>query len=377
MGKAVINGLAAWLLAIQTSSGLGSYSTSASGNLIPSWGIRVWKRTAAGVETEITAGTPVAVVTRTEDGSGTQLATWTCPQTSLNATDAIKVIIYFRWGEGTWSAIVTFIAEELNASQLDNVVWSVYYWTSRSYDSKNVITTAEYGWGQTGGDRDSRIENFSRTSPVYSSVTITTNYDGDIDSLSNRGKRLSAEGLSIGTYGTDWICRAFIKFLLDSLPSGATIALIRYWCWGHSPGASAHLTDIHPYGGDGYTYDPEPDTGQTLWDRCGAGTQYINDSTLFAGLTGLRVFTLGAQAITDLTNAKASGLNRYSLGVHEEGDNDTNCEIASLEVANPTLEIPSKIEIWYVPVVKKPVRRLKPRGGDARSRLTFSPSLRL
>jgi len=67
-----------------------------------------------------------------------------------------------------------------------------------------------------------------------------------------------------------------------------------------------------------------------LGARCAAGVEYINDSTE-ARSTGTKWFDLGASAITDLNNAIASGLNRYSLGLHEEGDDTLDALFASVD----------------------------------------------
>lgn len=105
-------------------------------------GIRVWKRSSSGVETEITFGTPVAVVTRTVEGTGMQSATWLCPLTSLINTDAILVRIYHKFDiDASWTLELEslsnnpaeFITEQLGASQLDSVTWTVYYWTEYRY----------------------------------------------------------------------------------------------------------------------------------------------------------------------------------------------------------------------------------------------------
>jgi len=136
-----------------------------------SWGIRVWKRTADGVETEITAGEPVAVVSRTASGSGIQSATWTCPQTSLASTDSIIVRVYGRWGTDPWFLIAPwpattppyaeFTTEQLGAQSLDAATWTVYYWTYLTYEPARDITGMRFYWDSSS--YQSRIENFSWT----------------------------------------------------------------------------------------------------------------------------------------------------------------------------------------------------------------------
>lgn len=123
-------------------------------------GIRVWKRTSAPAETEITAGTPVAqVVTVDGDFHTLYSNTWNCPLTTLNSTDSIVVRVYAKFGT-TWYQIglSVFTTEQLGASQLDAATWTVYYYLSFSY----VVATnrATVAFHFDGAD-NSRITNFT------------------------------------------------------------------------------------------------------------------------------------------------------------------------------------------------------------------------
>jgi len=177
-------------------------------------------------------------------------------------------------------------------------------------------------------------------------IEIFPSYDGDI-----RDDDTKDDTSSVLQVGTDTIervvykFRSFIKFPLDQIPAGAEITKVRLKLECTGAGDVAHLLDIHPDGGDGYTYDPEVDTGwATLGARCAAGVEYINDSTE-ARSTGTKWFDLGASAITDLNNAIASGLNRYSLGLHEEGDDTLDALFASVD--HGTVEYRPVLEVTY------------------------------
>ena len=164
-----INGLAAYKLDItQTSSALLVAETYVGDDYVNAyWGIRVSKRTAEGVETEITNGTPQAQVSRVAKSSGIQSANWACPQTPLNLTDSIVVRVYIRLNLFSWVLKATFTTEQLNASQLDPVTWTVYYWTellhSRFWDDGTqwYVSGARFRFGSL--TYNSRIENFSWT----------------------------------------------------------------------------------------------------------------------------------------------------------------------------------------------------------------------
>jgi len=155
-----VNGLTALVLGLTNTATYSRFADSGSDSPRVYWGIRVWKREADGTETEVTAGTPVAVVSRTS-GSGVQSATWDCPQTALNSDDAVVVRVYSRVGSGAWNARATFITEQLGASQLDSATWTVYYYTGYTYNPRWNMFSADFSWGSD--DYPSRIEGFSYT----------------------------------------------------------------------------------------------------------------------------------------------------------------------------------------------------------------------
>jgi len=112
------------------------------------WGIRVFKGSGA----EITAGTPVAVVTRTGAGSGVQSATWSCPLTSLLSTDTVVVRVYGRVSpSAAWFLFIDltyltaeFRTEALGAQSLDAATWTVYYYTYLAYIAAINKTRMQY-----------------------------------------------------------------------------------------------------------------------------------------------------------------------------------------------------------------------------------------
>ena len=152
---------------LSTSNGTGhSYSRDYWNDFPSQLGIRVWKRDNDGTETEITDGSPVAVVdlTNLSDGYNTLSATWDCPTTSLEPTDEIVVRLYVYipkfslWSQLDNQDIVDLLwrTVNLNASQLNASTWTVYYyWYYRSEFDNSFFACGE--------DYPSRIENFSYT----------------------------------------------------------------------------------------------------------------------------------------------------------------------------------------------------------------------
>jgi hypothetical protein len=159
-----VNGLTAYILGTTQSDTPKSVSHQIEG-----WGydngqagIQVWKRNAAGVETEITGGTPVAIVTKAPDAGAIVSATWACPSTSLASTDAIVVRVYIKLeGETTWTLAATFITEQLGAQSLDAATWTVYYYIRVVYDPSSDSTAVNFYWGTA--TYNSRIANFTWT----------------------------------------------------------------------------------------------------------------------------------------------------------------------------------------------------------------------
>jgi hypothetical protein len=133
-------------------------------------GIRVWKRSADGVETEITGGSAVArVLPPLSATPALRSATWNCPQTSLASTDAIVVRVYMCTADGNVATLLAeFITEQLGAGSLDATVWTVYYYVCRAIVETEVVTSFYFG----SSSYPSRIENFTWTPYVPPPVGV-------------------------------------------------------------------------------------------------------------------------------------------------------------------------------------------------------------
>jgi len=127
-------------------------------------GIRVYKRTSAGVQTEITAGTPVAQVNSTL-GTGLMSNTWSCPETSLNTTDSIVVQLWMKDRYGTWNNMGSFQTEQLGATKLNAATWTIYYY------QEVLLYYLRFWFGSS--DYNSHIENFTYTTAVAWTKSVT------------------------------------------------------------------------------------------------------------------------------------------------------------------------------------------------------------
>jgi len=141
---------------------------SATGTPTAYYGIKVFKRNAAGDETEITSGVS-AIVSYPYGASAysTRSATWDCPETALEATDSIVVRVYADVDVNPPTTLrTTFTTEQLGASKLDAVTWTVWYRVRRVRTgvSPNYTYTFYYRYGTVGDD--SLIDNFTWTPAV-------------------------------------------------------------------------------------------------------------------------------------------------------------------------------------------------------------------
>ncbi|RLE49203.1 MAG: hypothetical protein DRJ18_00200 [Candidatus Methanomethylicota archaeon] len=147
-----VNGILGYRLAEAPSSSEVYDSVSADGAYITYYGVRVWIVHSSGALEELTDGTPVAVVSRNENGEGLQNATWSCPGYS-NIINTLMVKVYQRFGSGEWNLRATFISDNSTLFKLPESTWTFYYYTSRQYDGAKTSST--FYWG---ADYNSRIE---------------------------------------------------------------------------------------------------------------------------------------------------------------------------------------------------------------------------
>ena len=190
------NGLTCYSLAIDQTGTSKTLSHAITGAYFASnVGIRVWKRDSGGTETEITGGTPVAVILCWDgDYHTVYSSTYTPTATALNSTDSIVVRVYVQWGaSGSWNLIASaiFTTEQIGASQLDAVEWTVYYYISYSVlvgkkiigstpehddtiDVSPLATSRSSIYFHFDGADNSRITNFT-----WSTAVTAVTYQGD------------------------------------------------------------------------------------------------------------------------------------------------------------------------------------------------------
>jgi hypothetical protein len=174
-------------------------------------------------------------------------------------------------------------------------------------------------------------------------LTVTADYDCRFwTDNTNYSKYDDLNGyIGAGGKGADYN-RVALRFPLTDLPSNAQISQVRLYVYCKTAGSSTHLLDIHAYGTNGQD-DPSADDAQTGWNRCASGNLYVDDSPDLR-TTGDKWFILGGSIAQDIINAK-NNVNRFALGLHEEGDNDTYAAIA--QIGDTNYPYPAKLEITY------------------------------
>jgi len=126
-------------------------------------GIKPYILHADGTRTSLSADQIVAQVTEAAGMPPTLLsATWDCPETALEPTDAILIEVWGNPSGAGWTKLGEFVTKRLGASKLNAVTWTVYYWISTPYKPAIIGYTAGIRF-HFDGAYDSRIQNFTWT----------------------------------------------------------------------------------------------------------------------------------------------------------------------------------------------------------------------
>jgi hypothetical protein len=99
-----------------------------------SYGFQVWLLHSNGRETELTSGSPVALLNLTTDYVGYMSNTWTLPATTSLTLgyDALKVTVYLDPGVGSYSARATYLSPVLMANYIYISDWTFTLYVNRT-----------------------------------------------------------------------------------------------------------------------------------------------------------------------------------------------------------------------------------------------------
>lgn len=138
-----------------------------------SYGFRVWLLRSSGRIVELTSGAPVAIVSRTSEGSGYQSATWTVPSTlTVLGMDRLLITISAEVDDsGSWITRATYLSNKLMTKQILSATWNFTLYTSLA-DS-----TGSFRFGS--GTYESKIEGVGFKVPVEQEVALFYAGQGD------------------------------------------------------------------------------------------------------------------------------------------------------------------------------------------------------
>ena len=176
-------------------------------------------------------------------------------------------------------------------------------------------------------------------------IVIEANYDSWVDDTVYT-KQDSDDQLYWGLAEKGGDCNTALRFPLTTLPEtveAGDISQVRLHLYCESAGEEGHLTNVHPYGGDGQD-DPNLDDGETFWDKCNDGTPYLEDSTAFQ-TTGYKWLVLSSASHAAIVAAK-SAVNRMSFGCVCSLEHEwTVCTVESIDELGSSNE--PELEITY------------------------------
>jgi hypothetical protein len=190
--EATVNGLTAYSLDTTNSNTAGNWAPG--NNVAIHLGMRVYVRSSAGVETEISSGL-VATASRTAAGSGFQTATWTPPETYIPAGSSIVIKVYGDTSSPPTTLRATFTTAVIGEARLDANQWTVQYWTRVAGQPNG----SDWYWGT--GTYDNNIAGFQYTPMVARDPlrdnTLNWTASTSLDVAQYRIYRAATEG---GTY---------------------------------------------------------------------------------------------------------------------------------------------------------------------------------
>lgn len=157
-----VNGVTGYVVNATQSDAAVTLSESIAASENCSWGYRVWRAEGNNATTELTSGTPTAIVTRTANGNGVQSNTWLPTETPLAiGFDSLKLVAYVQFGAGAWTAKATFTTPRLSEATLLNETTTFYSWTNRTESGGTTYSQMRFG----SSTYNTRIEDIAFAEP--------------------------------------------------------------------------------------------------------------------------------------------------------------------------------------------------------------------
>ena len=142
------NNVTSYGLAPEDTNTIETVSNTLSGPLpYPMYGFRVWLVHWDASTTELTGGSPTALI---DPLSSTHNSTWTPSKTNIAmGYDAIKVTVYLLSSETTWSPRASFISQPIQSNSLLSTTWLFNLDASGVFDAGSNLYTLSFSFGDT------------------------------------------------------------------------------------------------------------------------------------------------------------------------------------------------------------------------------------
>jgi hypothetical protein len=138
-----------------------------------SYGFRVWLLHSNGVETELTSGTPIALLNLTEDYVGYLSNTWTAPTTAITlGYDVLKVQVYLNAGTGEYVARAAYLSPVLMANYIYSSDWVFTLYVNRTG------TSVSFSFGEAS--HRSGVSGLTFDLPLDSQIQLWRLTRGDV-----------------------------------------------------------------------------------------------------------------------------------------------------------------------------------------------------
>jgi len=146
---------------------------------------------------------------RTANGAGIQSVNWSCPQISITSTDRIGIQWFLNFSDNPtfFFTFPTWISDQLNATQVDNVNWTIHFYTRRrttarpsaSYGSMYYGTTT-YNSNVTGVSYSNATAKAWQTAIMFVSYLSARSWQTSLSFLSYLSARQWTTPLSFNGY---------------------------------------------------------------------------------------------------------------------------------------------------------------------------------
>jgi hypothetical protein len=150
--------------------------TTTTENATITYGFRVYLSTSVETFQELTSGTPQAQFTLSSNFTGQISSSWNCPDTTVTlGTQAIKVDVYGKIDNGTWTIQATYITNGLITKELMPATWAF----SLNLDMQQLSgnTTCIFTFGDS--DHRSTVTGITIVTPKYPDIQLWQWLNGD------------------------------------------------------------------------------------------------------------------------------------------------------------------------------------------------------